>query len=68
MNRSLAASLLGAALLLAACGDDKPEASRPSPDQYGRGGCVLLAHRLEKNDHGWILNGSVGSRAARSTD
>ncbi|MCW3818630.1 hypothetical protein ONA91_29745 [Micromonospora sp. DR5-3] len=68
MNRSLAAILLGATLLLAGCSDDKPEASRPSPDQYSRGGCALLAQRLEKNDHGWILNGSVGGRAARSTD
>ncbi|MFE9955106.1 hypothetical protein [Micromonospora sp. NPDC005299] len=68
MNRSLAAYLLGATLLVGACSDDKPEASRPSPDQYSRGGCVLLAQRLEKDDHGWILNGSVASRAVRSTD
>ncbi|MFE9654912.1 hypothetical protein [Micromonospora sp. NPDC006431] len=68
MNRPLTVGLLGAALLLAACSDDKPEATRPSPDPYSRGGCAMLADRLQKNDHGWTLNGSVGSRAVRSTD
>ncbi|MGY4900457.1 hypothetical protein ACWEEK_33405 [Micromonospora aurantiaca (nom. illeg.)] len=68
MKRLLAAGLLGAVLFLSACSDDKPEASRPSPDQYSRSGCILLAQRLKENDHGWILNGSAATRAVRSTD
>ncbi|SDX92536.1 hypothetical protein SAMN05444365_10195 [Micromonospora pattaloongensis] len=28
----------------------------------------MLAQRLEKNDHGWILNLGVASRAVHSTD
>ncbi|GAB3356970.1 hypothetical protein RMN56_12530 [Micromonospora halotolerans] len=68
MNRSLVATLVGATLLVAACSDDKPEASQPSPDQYGRGGCVSLAQRLDENDHSWMSNGTVAGRAARSTD
>ncbi|MGW5669192.1 hypothetical protein [Micromonospora sp. NPDC003776] len=67
MNRSLAASLLAVTLLLAACSDDKPEATRPSPDPAGRGSCVLLAQQLEKNDHGWIDN-RAARRAVLSTD
>ncbi|MCM0674039.1 hypothetical protein NCC78_04890 [Micromonospora phytophila] len=67
MNRSLAASLLGVTLLLAACSEDKPEASRPSPDPAGRGGCIILAQQLEKNDHGW-MDSRAARRAVLSTD
>ncbi|KKK04812.1 hypothetical protein [Micromonospora sp. HK10] len=68
MIRSFAASLLGATLLLAACSDAKPEPSRPSPDAYGRGGCVRLAQLVEKNDRFYSSNLTAASRAVRSSD
>lgn len=67
MNRSLAASLLGVTLVLAACSDDKPGASRPTPDAAGRGACVTLLQQLEKNDHNW-MDSRAARRAVLSTD
>ncbi|MGC1215065.1 MAG: hypothetical protein WA890_27875 [Micromonospora sp.] len=68
MNRSLAACLLGATLLLTACTDEKPAASRPTPDKYTRGGCAGVARLVEENDRYYASNGTVGARAANSTD
>lgn len=68
VNRSLAASVLAAALLLAACTEDKPAASRPSPDPYSRSGCKGVAYDLKRNNHFWALSHTSGTRASQSTD
>ncbi|MEO3777757.1 hypothetical protein ABGB16_13110 [Micromonospora sp. B11E3] len=70
MHRPLAAAVLGAALLLAGCTDDKPAASRPSPDDASRRGCNAMAYQLTREKPlFWAGNtGGAFVRAAGSTD
>ncbi|WP_123809694.1 hypothetical protein [Micromonospora globispora] len=68
MNRTLPAILLACALLLAGCTDEKPAASRPSPDQYSRSGCRGVAYEVERNSHFWAGSATAGTRASGSSD
>ncbi|WP_446219378.1 hypothetical protein [Micromonospora sp. IBHARD004] len=68
MNRPLTASMLAVALLLGACTDDKPAASRPTPDDATRRGCTAVAYVVERNNVFFALNLTAGRQASGATD
>ncbi|MEU5943987.1 hypothetical protein ABZ793_00280 [Micromonospora sp. NPDC047465] len=68
MNRPLTAGLLGAVLLLAACADEKPAASRPTPDGASRAGCAHVETQVKDQNLFWSMNRFAGMRASGSVD
>ncbi|MFY1595952.1 hypothetical protein [Micromonospora sp. WMMD737] len=68
MIRLLTAGMLGAVLLLTACTDEKPSASRPTPDGASRAGCGHLENQVKDQNLFWAGNHLAGVRASGSVD
>ncbi|WP_405099624.1 hypothetical protein [Micromonospora sp. NBC_01412] len=68
MNRALALSMWGVALLLTACVDEKPSAIKPTPDDVTRRACHTVLYVVERSNHYFALNLSAGGKSSASPD